>query len=645
MSNSKVAAAVPDQSVSSTFLQCCVRLRADDPTVLPRKGAPFVINRKLSERESIELTNALLQNTNIQSISLNVDHYTSKSAETMGKYLRGSKHLQRVRLEGRPFPDVNLQRHKQVFSILLRALQESTSLKEISIHNLEIGMLANNSLETFLARTPSLQKLHLLSTHRALYREEIVALQSALTKSTTLQALSLADWPASTLSSILASLHNHPNLQTLHLNGCAEELTGLDTLLKSRHSKITELLISGNGGAPSGLSAVLHELGRKTTLTKLSITNCSLSRASMNQLETVLRRNKSLESFVLQSGFLPTADLAEISPSLCRHEFIKSLDVSQNHLDNFESVSLLRDVLRSNKTITKLDVSGNGFGRVSGAVICIADGIGSNTALLEINLAACVLDGSGVSIIAQSLGSRNRTLQKLSLGRNRIGAAGVHALVDTMMDHDARITDLDFWGCSDIGNDGVSLLADALGRNALPFLRRISLAGCDVEDDGIAVLVSALERNNSLMDLELQWQGFSDSRYLSLAASLPKIKTLQRLGVSWRGGIASAMPSLIKGLRKNTSLVQVDIVGCSPLIFPLSATNMNQFVGDWMQEIQSLGYRNRFRPLVRASVDAAPPLGLWSYALTKVAALPDALFYVLRSKPSLVHAAVTDDDK
>jgi hypothetical protein len=48
------------------------------------------------------------------------------------------------------------------------------------------------------------------------------------------------------------------------------------------------------------------------------------------------------------------------------------------------------------------------------------------------------------------------------------------------------------------------------------------------------MLVSALERNNSLLDLEMQWQGFNDSRYLALATSLPKIKTLQRIGFSWR---------------------------------------------------------------------------------------------------------------
>jgi Ran GTPase-activating protein (RanGAP) involved in mRNA processing and transport len=110
---------------------------------------------------------------------------------------------------------------------------------------------------------------------------------------------------------------------------------------------------------------------------------------------------------VLQSGILPTADVADIAPALRRHESLLTLDVSQNRLDECESASLLRDIFCRNKTITKLDVSGNGFGRISGAVICIADGIASNTTLLEINLASCVLDGPGVSILARSLGSRN----------------------------------------------------------------------------------------------------------------------------------------------------------------------------------------------------------------------------------------------
>ncbi len=50
-----------------------------------------------------------------------------------------------------------------------------------------------------------------------------------------------------------------------------------------------------------------------------------------------------------------------------------------------------------------------------------------------------------------------------------------------------------------------------------------------------------------------------------------------------------------------------------------------------MHEIQYLGFRNHFLPLLLENADPAPPLGIWSHALSKVATFPDALFRVLRS--------------
>jgi hypothetical protein len=59
-----------------------------------------------------------------------------------------------------------------------------------------------------------------------------------------------------------------------------------------------------------------------------------------------------------------------------------------------------------------------------------------------------------------------------------------------------------------------------------------------------------------------------------------------------------------------------------------------------MQEMERLGYRNRFLPLIRAPKDRLPPHSVWPHALARVlATLPDVIFEVLRSKPSLVPAA------
>jgi hypothetical protein len=55
-----------------------------------------------------------------------------------------------------------------------------------------------------------------------------------------------------------------------------------------------------------------------------------------------------------------------------------------------------------------------------------------------------------------------------------------------------------------------------------------------------------------------------------------------------------------------------------------------------MQEIERLGYRNRFLPLIRALEERHPPRGVWPHALARTATLPDVIFEVLRSKPKLV---------
>jgi hypothetical protein len=55
-----------------------------------------------------------------------------------------------------------------------------------------------------------------------------------------------------------------------------------------------------------------------------------------------------------------------------------------------------------------------------------------------------------------------------------------------------------------------------------------------------------------------------------------------------------------------------------------------------MQEMGRLGYRNRFLNFIRIPEEIHRPRGVWPHALARVATLPDVIFDVLRSKPSLV---------
>jgi hypothetical protein len=184
-----------------------------------------------------------------------------------------------------------------------------------------------------------------------------------------------------------------------------------------------------------------------------------------------------------------------------------------------------------------------------------------------------------------------------------------------------------------------------LRNNALPNLQRLSLSDCGIDESGFIALVSALEQDTPLLHLDLrQFHHFifvSERAFLALAESLPKIKVLQGFDFDWRPGLVSAMPLLLTGLRKKTSLFRFHVANCAPI----SAI----FAGSWMQEIKRLGYRNRFLwyrnrclPLIRAPEESLPPRGLWPHAIARVAAHPDLIFEVLHSKPNLVPSEDTD---
>jgi Leucine-rich repeat (LRR) protein len=346
----------------------------------------------------------------------------------------------------------------------------------------------------------------------------------------------------------------------------------------------------------------------------------------------------SLQALALTHSNLGNAELAELAPALYHNTSIKVLDISGNNFNDLESARLLRDIIRCNKTITALDLSWNDFWRTLDAVECIADGLGSNSTLLKIDLSRCCLSDGDVSTMAQALGARNTALQKLALGWNSITSTGVGMLLEAMEQNNNSITDLDLRWSHSIRNEGACLLARSLGNNALPNLTRLSLSYCGIGGDGFIALVSALEQNTSLLHLDLcnYFPGFSERAFLAMAESLPEIKALQRVDFDWCEGLGSAMPLLLAGLHKNTSLFRFHVDGCAPSSVPPRAHETARSAGGWMQEMEHLEYRNRFRSLLRAPKERLPPLSVWSHALARVATLPNVVFEVLRSQPSLV---------
>jgi Ran GTPase-activating protein (RanGAP) involved in mRNA processing and transport len=635
--------------LSSAFLDVCSKVRNNDPSILPEVGEPFKI-RHMAEREFLELADALLENTSITYLQLETAVYKKRTAEAMAKYLRTSKHLHRIRWL-KSSDDRLLKLHEALLCCFLPALQESTSLLELHITFPPGGGPSSLAFENMLTHTHSLQSL-ILSCQDGLQGDlAMAAVRCGLKNNTTLRELTLEFSRGTSISPILTSLRDHPRLRRLCLHGNLADLSGLETLLLSETSKITELDIHGIYTCPPGLTRVLQALKRHPTLTMLNLRWFPLGCQEARLLQMAFCNTPSLQSLNLAKNSLGSAGLAELAPALYRNTSIKVLDLSWNRLDDLKSARFLRNIIRGNKTMTTLGLTGNSFGQMTNAVEYFVDGLGSNSTLLKINFTRCDLGDRGVSILGQFLGSRNTRLQKLTLDNNSISSTGVNVLLEAMEQSSHHITDLDL-RTNPIGNEGASLLARSLENNTLPNLKRLSLFNCVIGVDGFVMLLSALEQNTSLLHLDLRdnhptgvsvgglcYHGVSERAFLAWAESLPQIEVLQRLDLSWSSGLLSAMPLLLAGLRKNTSLFRFHVADCAPNSIPPTTGDKAREAGGWKQEMEHLGYRNRYRERFLAFIhtpeEARRPRGLLSQALSRVTPFPDVIFEVLRSQTQL----------
>jgi Ran GTPase-activating protein (RanGAP) involved in mRNA processing and transport len=279
---------------------------------------------------------------------------------------------------------------------------------------------------------------------------------------------------------------------------------------------------------------VARKLELSTTVTNLVLHYCVLSRENVQQLKAVLRRNTALESLDLTTSGIGSAGLAEIAPVLYRYTSIKSLDLSQNGLHDIESANVLCELIRRNKTITSLCFTRYDFGRNAAAVRSIADGVRSNTTLKQLDLSRCGLDDQGISVLADALANRNDSIVELDLSCNEITSVGIRALVEDSMGAMKTLTKLCL-GYNFIRSEGATILADALGRNAMPSVNRLDLGWCGIDDDGVVALVSALEQNTSLQILNFQRNHFAERGFMALAESLPNIKGLHKIDIKGSG--------------------------------------------------------------------------------------------------------------
>ena len=181
---------------------------------------------------------------------------------------------------------------------------------------------------------------------------------------------------------------------------------------------------------------------------------------------------------------------------------LQVLTLQGSNMSN-EHAQVLAETLKSNSTVTEVDLFNNDFDDEGG--VAIAEALQTNRTMASLNISGNYCAEATAIALGAAL-AVNGTLKKLVVGKNKdimgmngnIGDTGVVAL-SSGLKVNSGLTDLDL-SCTAVGDIGINALGDALQTNQALTKLDIS-ANEDITPEGRAALATALQMRNAPLTL------------------------------------------------------------------------------------------------------------------------------------------------
>jgi len=282
----------------------------------------------------------------------------------------------------------------------------------------------------------------------------------------------------------------------------------------------------------------------------------SSSRAA-DAIYTMLLRNEAIGSlfFTWPSSFGDPG--ATIGSMLLETEVVRSLSIWL--YDTPESFSELVEGLQVNKTLTELDLTGNG-GAVGKSGPALEELLGTSPSLKQLFLRDCKLVAPSVLSIARGLGSPTCPLVTLDLSANRrVGNSGPGSALVAAVAQNSRLENLILTDCK-LGKSVASELAKLL-------LSHTSLVSLDIggnpsclTQDVCETFVQVIRCNTRLQCLRLGSEGIQGNQALLFANAILSSVNLRVFSCGGTGDFSV----FAKVLRENSTLQSLSIRGSVP---------------------------------------------------------------------------------
>lgn len=290
------------------------------------------------------------------------------------------------------------------------------------------------------------------------------------------------------------------------------------------------------------------------TLTHLSLASSIISSVGAEALAEALRSNCSLTHLSLPSNLIADPGVEAFAKLTLLDSGLLYLDLSDNCISDGGVIALAQTLeqgpgLASNATLTYLDLSQQYF----------TWGIARGMDMLKNE----IIGESGASALARALRT-NCSLTYLNLGYNAIGETGAAAIGEALQSN-CNLTHL-YLTKNKIGDRGAEALAKAL-QSERTFTQFNQLEQSFIEDSGVAelhfALVKAIHGSCSIRVtcLDLSKNNICCSGGIALANALLSNSTLERLGLNSNKIACSGAEALAKALQSNGTLAHLDLQG------------------------------------------------------------------------------------
>ena len=235
-------------------------------------------------------------------------------------------------------------------------------------------------------------------------------------------------------------------------------------------------------------------------------------------------RQCSRNSLTLGGDYGMKEYINEINVSLQNNTKLQSLKLKNM---TTEGGKLISEIVRTNKTLQRLDLSNNTLFDDGAVTINISDGLKNNNTLLEINISHNNITNKGTKNITEAI-QVNKILKKLNLSHNILSDDGA-TLISSCLKCNISLLELNI-SHNGITDKGTKEVAEAIEINST--LQNIDISRNHISVEGLVYFMKAVKNNCTLQVVNTTHNNVTRSGFRSIKRCIENLHQI-KFYASW----------------------------------------------------------------------------------------------------------------